>query len=56
MKWVSMAEQPHTNLRSPGAVPSVGWSGGKLPGIGLWSSGNVLSGVMITLCHWQFDG
>ena len=27
MKWVSMAEQPHTSLRSPCALPSVGWCG-----------------------------
>ena len=26
MKWVSMAEQPITSLRSPCAMPSVGWS------------------------------
>ena len=25
MKWVSMAEQLHTSLRSPCAMPSVGW-------------------------------
>ena len=41
MKWVSMAEQPHTSLRSPSAMPSVGWSGVKLTTIG-----NALSGVM----------
>ena len=46
MKWVSMAEQPHTSLRSSYAMPSVGWSGVKLTAIGLWSSGNALSGVM----------
>ena len=46
MKWVSMAEQPHTSLRSPCAMPSVGWSGVKLTAIGLWSSGNAFSGVM----------
>ena len=33
MKWVSMAEQPHTRLRSPCAIPSVGWSGVKLAAI-----------------------
>ena len=27
MKCVSMAEQPHTSLRSPCAMSSVGWSG-----------------------------
>jgi hypothetical protein len=26
MKWVSMAEQLHTSLSSPWAMPSVGWS------------------------------
>ena len=46
MKWVSMAEQPHTSLRSPCAMPSVGWSGAKLTSIGFWSRGNVFSGVM----------
>ena len=46
LKWVSMAEQPHTSLRSPCTMPSAGWSGVKLTAIGLWSSGNVLSGVM----------
>ncbi|KAK6292537.1 hypothetical protein J4Q44_G00371210 [Coregonus suidteri] len=46
MKWVSMAEQPHTSLRSPCAMPSVGWSGVKLATIGFWSSGNTFSGVM----------
>ena len=46
MKWVSMAEQPHTSLRSPCAMPSVGWSGVKLAAIGLWGSGNAFSGVM----------
>jgi hypothetical protein len=46
MKWVSMAEQLHTSLRSPYALPSVGWSGVKLFTIGLWSSGNRFSGVM----------
>uniref|UniRef100_UPI00358E1596 protein FAM83B-like n=1 Tax=Myxine glutinosa TaxID=7769 RepID=UPI00358E1596 len=46
MKWVSMAEQPHTSRRSPCAMPSVGWSGVKLTAIGLWSSGNAFSGVM----------
>ena len=46
MKWVSMAEQPHTSLRSPCAIPSVGWSGVKLTAIGLRSSGNAFSGVM----------
>jgi hypothetical protein len=43
MKWTSMAEQLHTNLRSPCAMPSVGWSGVKLTAIGLWSSGNTFS-------------
>ena len=31
MKWVSMAEQPHTSLRSPRAMPRIGWRGVKCP-------------------------
>jgi hypothetical protein len=46
MKWVSMAEQLNTSLRSPCKMPSVGWSGIKLSAIGLWSSVNAFSGVM----------
>ena len=46
MKWVSMAEQSHTSLRSPGAIGNVVWSVVKLAAIGLWSSGNAFSGVM----------
>ena len=46
MKWVSMAEQLHTRLRSPCAMPNVGWSVVKLTAIGLWMSGNAFSGVM----------
>ena len=46
MKWVSMAEQPHTSLTSPCTMPSVSWSGVKLAAVGLWSSGNILSGVI----------
>ena len=46
MKWVSMAEQPHTSLRSPCAMPSVDWSGVKLAAIGLWTSGNAFFGVI----------
>jgi hypothetical protein len=42
MKWVSMAEQPHTSLRSL----SAGWSGVKLSAIGVWNSGNMFSGVI----------
>jgi hypothetical protein len=49
MKWVYMAEQPHTNLRSPCAMPSVGWSGVKLAIIGLWS-------IESPFTIWQFDG
>jgi hypothetical protein len=45
-KWVSMAKQPHTTLRSQCAVPSVGWSGVKLGASGLWSSLNAFSGLM----------
>ena len=47
MKKVSLAEQPHTILRSPCAMPRVSWSGVMLAAIGLWSSGNAFSGVMI---------
>jgi hypothetical protein len=46
MIWVSMAEQPHTNIRSPCAMPRVGRSGVKLADIGLRSCGNTFSGVM----------
>ena len=46
MKWLSVAEQPRTSLRSPCAMPSVVWSAVKLAAIGLWSSGNACSGVM----------
>jgi hypothetical protein len=46
MKWVSMAEKPHIRLRSPCAMPSIGWSGVKLVAIGLCRIGNVFSGVM----------
>ena len=46
MKRISMAEQPHTSLRSPCTMPSVGWRGVKLAAIGLWSSGNEFSVVM----------
>jgi hypothetical protein len=40
-KWISVAVQPHTCLRSP----SVGWSVVKLAAIRLWSSGNAFSGA-----------
>jgi hypothetical protein len=56
MKWVSMAEQPHTSLRSPCAIPSISWNGDKLAAIGLWSSGNTFSGVMNHFTIWQSDG
>ena len=46
-----MAEQPHTSLRSPCAMPSVSWSAVKLTAIGLWSSGNGLSRVMNHVYH-----
>jgi hypothetical protein len=39
MKWDSLAEQPHTSLRSPCSKPSVGWSGVKLAAIGFTFSG-----------------
>jgi hypothetical protein len=45
-KWVFMAKQPQTSLRSPRTMPSVCWSGVKLAAFGLWSSGNKFSGVM----------
>ena len=45
-EMVSMAEQPHTSLRTLCAMPSVGWSGVKLAAIELWSSGNAFSGVV----------
>ena len=34
-----------TRLRSPCAMPSLGWSGVKLAAIELWSTGNTFSGV-----------
>jgi hypothetical protein len=46
MTWVSMAEQLHTSLRSPCAMPSVCWSSVKLAAIALWSSGKAFSEVM----------
>ena len=49
MKWVSMAELLHTSLRSPCAMPSVGWSGVKRTTIGLWSDE-----PRFTI--WQLDG
>ena len=49
MKWGSTAEQPHTSLRSPCAMPSVGWSGVKLAAIGLWSDRSHYT-------IWQPDG
>jgi hypothetical protein len=44
MKCVSMAKELHTSLRFP--MPGIGWSGKMLSAIGLWSSGNAISGVM----------
>lgn len=41
-----MAEQPHASLTSPSTMPSIGWSVIKHAATGLWSSGNVLCGVM----------
>ena len=46
MKLVSMAEPPHTSLRSPCTMPSVGWTGVKLAAIGVQSSGDAFSGAM----------
>ena len=40
MKWVSMAEQPHRSLRSPCAMPNVGWSGVKLAATGVMNHGS----------------
>ena len=37
---------PIHRLRSPCAMPSVGWNGVNLAAVGLWSSGNAFSGVM----------
>ena len=39
-------EQPHRSLRSPCAMPRVGWSGVYFAAIKLWSSGSSFSGVM----------
>jgi hypothetical protein len=36
MKWLSIVKQPHTSLRSPCTMPSIGWSGVKLATIGHW--------------------
>jgi hypothetical protein len=44
-----------TRLRSPSAMPSVGWSGVKHAAIGLWSSGNVLWRDESHFTIWQFD-
>ena len=44
MKWVYMTEQPHTSLRKPCAMPSIGWSGIKLVAIGLEQWKQVLWG------------
>jgi hypothetical protein len=46
LKWVSMAEQPHTSLISPCIMPSVSWSVVKVTTIGLWSTGNTFFGVL----------
>jgi hypothetical protein len=48
LKQVLMAEQPHTSVRSPCAMPTVGWSGVKLGAIG-----NTFFGVMN---HVSFGG
>jgi hypothetical protein len=37
-----MVEQPHTSLRSPYAMPNVGWSVVKLAAIGLWNRKHVV--------------
>ena len=51
--WVSMAEQPHTSIISPFAMPSVCWSSVKLAAIGLWS---VLWSNEPRFIIWQSDG
>ena len=56
MKWVSMAEQPHTSLNSPCAMPSVGWSGLKLSNIGLEQWKCVLGSDESRFTIWQSDG
>uniref|UniRef100_A0A3B3RTL1 B30.2/SPRY domain-containing protein n=1 Tax=Paramormyrops kingsleyae TaxID=1676925 RepID=A0A3B3RTL1_9TELE len=45
MEWVSMAEQLHPSLTSPSAMQSVICSGVKHAATGLYSSGDVFSGV-----------
>ena len=47
MKWVSMAEELYTSLRSPCTMPNAGWSVVKLDIIVHQSSGNAFSGVRV---------
>jgi hypothetical protein len=57
MKWVSMAKQPHTSLRSTFAMASIGWSGVKLAAIGLleqWKC--ILWSDESRFTIWQSDG
>ena len=51
-----MAEQPHTNLRSPWAMPSVGWRGVKLATIGLEQWKRVLWSNESHFTIWQPAG
>ena len=46
MKWVSIAEQSHTSLRSPCAMPSVDWWCNSLRHWTLEQRGNAFSGEM----------
>ena len=52
---LSTAEQPHTSLRSPCAMPIVSWSGVLLATIRLWSSGNILWSDESPFTIWQSD-
>ena len=56
MKWVSLAEQAHTSLRSPCAMPSIGWSCVKFTAIELekWKSVLWIDESLFTI--WKFDG
>ena len=51
MKWVSMAEEPHTTLRSPCAIPSFGWSDVKFTAIWTLEQLKCILWWWITLYH-----